>query len=347
MRVFLSLSAVVWHEARVGAEVPDPAVVTAAARLLRAGGLVAIPTETVYGLAGDAANPDAVRRIFAAKGRPADHPLIVHVAAAAAIAPWAAAVPDTAWRLADAFWPGPLTLILPRSPAVSPLVTGGRDTVALRVPAHPLTRAILAAFGGGVAAPSANRFGRISPTTAAHVRADLGDRVDLVVDGGPCDVGIESTIVDLSVPDPAILRLGAVTADALAAVLGRPVAVITGGPVKAPGQLPSHYAPRAALEVVTAAALASRVAALEAAGARVAAVGYEGEGQGAHGRVAVPTSDLGYARALYAALRAADADGVDVIVMVEPPDGPLAEALRDRLGRAAAPRPGDHAPRER
>lgn len=319
----------------MGAEGPESAVVSAAARILAAGGLVALPTETVYGLAGDASNPDAVRRIFAAKGRPADHPLIVHVAEASAIRAWAAAVPDAAWRLAAAFWPGPLTMILPRSAAVSPLVTGGRDTVALRVPAHPLTRAILAAFGGGVAAPSANRFGRISPTTAEHVRAELGAAVDLVVDGGACEVGIESTIVDLSVDEPAVLRLGAISAEALGAVLGRPVPVVTGGPVKASGQLPSHYAPRAALEVVPAAAFGPRVAALRAEGVRVAAVGHEGEG-GVD--VAVPTGDAGYARALYAALRAADRAGVEVIVMVEPPEGPLAAALRDRLGRAAAPR---------
>ena len=189
--------------------------------VLRAGGLVAIPTETVYGLAADASNPEAVRRIFAVKRRPADHPLIVHIADQAEMNDWAAILPDAAVILADACWPGPLTLLVPRGSRVLDDVTGGRSTVGLRVPAHPLTLELLHRFGGGLAAPSANRFGRVSPTTADHVRADLGDEVDFVFDGGPCPIGVESTIVDCTVDPPQVLRPGAITADEVAALLQR------------------------------------------------------------------------------------------------------------------------------
>ncbi|MEJ5211921.1 MAG: L-threonylcarbamoyladenylate synthase, partial [Burkholderiales bacterium] len=169
-----------------------------AVALLRAGGVVAIPTETVYGLAADARNPQAVRRVFAIKGRPADHPLIVHIAAAESLPQWARDIPDAAWRLAGRFWPGPLTLILRRAPGVPDEVTGGQDTVGLRVPDHPLTLELLRRFGGGLAAPSANRFGHVSPTRPEHVAQELGEAVDLILDGGPCSVGVESTILDLS-----------------------------------------------------------------------------------------------------------------------------------------------------
>ncbi len=312
----------------------DSDQIAKAVTVLDRGGLVAVPTETVYGLAADAANPEAVRRIFAAKGRPADHPLIVHVTGPADLARWAAPVSEVAAQLARALWPGPLTMILPKAPGVDAVVTGGKETIGLRAPAHPLTRALLLAFGGGLAAPSANRFGHVSPTTAQHVRDDLGDRVDLVLDGGACAVGIESTIVDLSVEVPTILRLGAIGRAALEAVVGGPVVVGLDGPVKAPGQLPSHYAPRAALEVWQAAAVAARVAALRRGGAKVAAVG-----AGPAADVALPRDGQGYARGLYAALRSADALGVDVIVVDSPPPGVLGDALRDRLTRAAAPRP--------
>ena len=310
-------------------------VVDRAVAVLRRGGLVAVPTETVYGLAADASRPEAVLRIFLAKGRPADHPLIVHLPRVEALEAWAAEVPAGALALAAAFWPGPLTLILPKAAWVDPCVTGGRDSVGLRVPSHPLTLAVLRAFGGGLAAPSANRFGHVSPTTAAHVRADLGDRVDLILDGGPCPVGIESTIVDLSEGEPAILRLGAVTQAGIEAVLRCSVRVVTDGPVKAPGQLASHYAPRAEVEVVALAEVAARVAALRAAGVSVALIG-----GGEDASVRVPRAGDGYARALYAALRAADAPGIERIVVEAPPEGPLADALNDRLARAAAPRPG-------
>jgi L-threonylcarbamoyladenylate synthase len=309
-------------------------VIARAVAVLERGGLVAVPTETVYGLAADASSPAAVLRIFLAKGRPADHPVIVHLPRAAAMERWAATVPDAAWTLAQAFWPGPLTLIVPKAAWVDPCVTGGRDTVGLRVPSHPLTLALLEAFGRGLAAPSANRFGHVSPTTAAHVRGDLGDRVDVILDGGPCPVGIESTIVDLSEDEPAILRLGAVTREDIEMVLRRSVKIVTDGPVKAPGQLASHYAPCAEVEVVRVTAAAARAAELAAAGVRVALIG-----GGVEATVRLPRAGEGYARALYAALREADAPGVERIIVEAPPGGPLEAALSDRLARASAPRP--------
>ncbi|TNF37501.1 MAG: threonylcarbamoyl-AMP synthase, partial [Deltaproteobacteria bacterium] len=257
---------IAWSEVRVER-------VAEAVKVLERGGLVAVPTETVYGLAADASQPEAVLRIFLAKGRPADHPLIVHLPGASALSRWAAEVPPAAVALADAFWPGPLTMILPKADWVDPCVTGGRDSIGLRVPSHPMTLALLRAFDGGLAAPSANRFGHVSPTTAEHVREDLGDRVDLILDGGPCPVGIESTIIDLSEDVPAILRLGAVTRDDLSEVLGRDVRVALDGPVKAPGQLASHYAPCAEVEVVAVADAAARREELVAAGVGVALIG--------------------------------------------------------------------------
>ena len=197
---------------------PSAAEIEHAAHLLREGELVALPTETVYGLGADARNPAALAKIFAAKGRPADHPLIVHLADATQLAQWAVDISPAAHALADAFWPGPLTLILKRHPAVPDPVTGGQDSVGLRVPAHPVALALLRAFGGGIAAPSANPFGRLSPTTAEHVRNAFGDAVT-VLDGGPCTVGIESTIVDLTAPTPRILRPGAISAEDVQRVL--------------------------------------------------------------------------------------------------------------------------------
>ncbi|ENO86872.1 L-threonylcarbamoyladenylate synthase, partial [Thauera linaloolentis] len=202
-------------------EPPTLVAIREAAALLRAGDIVGMPTETVYGLAADALNPAAVNKIFAAKGRPADHPLIVHLPSADHLPRWAAAIPKDALALARAFWPGPLTLILKRAPEVPDEVTGGQDTVGLRVPSHSIALAMLLVFGSGIAAPSANRFGRISPTTAAHVREELGERVAMVVDGGPCAVGIESTILDFSRDVPEILRPGAITPEAIARVIGR------------------------------------------------------------------------------------------------------------------------------
>ncbi len=214
-----------------------------AVRILRDGGLVAFPTETVYGLGADAENRDALRRLYAVKRRPAEHPVIVHLARAEQLDDWAVEISPDARTLAAACWPGPLTLVVRRAVRVPDEVTGGLDTVGIRVPGHPLALELLSAFGGGLAAPSANRFGRVSPTTAAAVRDELGDDVSLVLDGGASRVGVESTIVDCSAGPPRVLRVGGVTGGVLRSLLG--VEVPIGGATRAPGTLASHYAPRA------------------------------------------------------------------------------------------------------
>lgn len=309
-----------------------------AVEILRAGGLVAFPTETVYGLGADASNPAAVRRIFAAKGRPVSHPVIVHVSEAAALKEWAAEVPPAAWELADAFWPGPLTIVLRRARWVPGEVTGGADTVALRVPAQPVALELLVAFGGGLAAPSANRFGRVSPTRAEHVRHDLGGAVDLVLDGGPCTVGVESTIVDLSGRQPALLRPGGIGAERIAEVLGGPLGSGDGS-VAAPGTLASHYAPSATVEIVTAAGAVVRGAQLAAAGCSVGVLAPEPI-PGLPGTVeALPPAGgpSAYAQCLYQRLREADRRGLDVLLAVPPPEVGIGAAVADRLRRAAHP----------
>ncbi len=315
---------------------PTDEAIDAALASLRAGRLVGIPTETVYGLAADASNASAVRAVFAAKGRPSDHPLIVHVADAAAAEPWTTGVPPVVRSLADAFWPGPLTVVLPRSPRVPDAVTGGRPTVALRVPDQPVTRRLLERFGGGLAAPSANRFGRVSPTRAEHVVEELGDAVDLVLDGGPCRVGVESTIVELGPDGLVVLRTGTITAEDLARVAGCPVAARASGPARAPGMLASHYAP-AARVVVAGPDPAADVAAAVAGGARVAVLAEHLPADLPAGVVLLePVGDpVGYAHALYERLRRADALGVDVVVAVPPPAAGAGLAVRDRLARAA------------
>ena len=315
---------------------PTAAAIAAAAARLAAGELVAFPTETVYGLGADAANADAVRRIFAAKGRPADHPLIVHLATVAGIADWARAIPAGARALAEAFWPGPLTLILPKAAQVSELVTGGQDSVGLRVPSHPVAQALLAAFGGGVAAPSANRFGRISPTTAAHVDADLGSEVATILDGGPCPVGIESTIVAFTDDEPVLLRPGGIGVEALARVLGHPPRAADAAAPRASGTLASHYAPRTPALLVPASAL---VPELEQLAARDESVAVLGRTIGrrhdlADAWIAASLDAAAYAHDLYANLRALDAANVDVIVIEAPPAGDAWLAVRDRLARA-------------
>jgi L-threonylcarbamoyladenylate synthase len=312
--------------------------IAAAVDVLRGGGLVAFPTETVYGLGADAANPEAVARIFVAKGRPRAHPVIVHLAEPAAAKEWAAEVPDFAAVLADAFWPGPLTLVLPRSDLVPDAVTGGLPTVGLRVPAQALALELLGAFGGGVAAPSANRFGRVSPTRADHVRADLGAAVDLILDGGPCPVGVESTIVDCSGADPRVLRPGGVPLESLEAVLGYKLDVIVDGSVRAPGMLASHYAPSARVEVLPAEAIATRAGELAALGVRVGILA-PGRMPGLPAGVEAlpPTgSAVVYAQCLYQWLREADRRGVEVLLAVPPPETGVGTAVADRLRRAAA-----------
>jgi L-threonylcarbamoyladenylate synthase len=314
--------------------------ISAAVDVLRGGGLVAFPTETVYGLGADASNPEAVDRIFVAKGRPRAHPIIVHLAEPAAAKEWAAEVPDFAAALADAFWPGPLTLVLPRSDLVPDGVTGGLPTVGLRVPAQPLALKLLGAFGGGVAAPSANRFGRVSPTRAEHVRADLGAAVDMILDGGPCPVGVESTIVDCSGVDPRVLRPGGVPVESLEAVLGYKLDVITDMSVRAPGMLASHYAPSAQVEVLPAEAVSTRAHELVAQGVRVGVLA-PGRVTGLPGGVEAlpPTgSAVVYAQCLYQRLREADRRGVEVLLAVPPPERGIGTAVADRLRRAAGTR---------
>jgi L-threonylcarbamoyladenylate synthase len=312
--------------------------VARAVDVLRRGGLVAFPTETVYGLGADASNADAVRHLFAVKGRPADHPVIVHLADAAQLAEWAASVPPSARALAYVFWPGPLTVIVPRSARVPDAVTGGRDTVGLRVPGQPLAHALLTAFGGGIAAPSANRFGRVSPTTAADVRADLGDDVDVVLDGGPCRVGVESTIVDCTRDEPVIARLGGLTPDAIERVLGHAVAVLDRGDVAAPGTLEHHYAPNARVHVVVEDAVGARASSLLTTGARVALLAMHPPAELPEGLIVLdpPRDADDYAHVLYARLRESDARDVDHVLVVPPPPEGIGAAVADRLVRAAS-----------
>lgn len=320
----------------------DLGAITRAVAVLWKGGLVAVPTETVYGLAADAENADAVRSIFAAKGRPADHPVIVHVADASALDAWARDVPPAARALAAAFWPGPLTLVLKRSARALDVVTGGQDTVGLRCPAHPWARALLQAFGGALAAPSANSFGRVSPTTAEHVRADLGEkprgRVDLILDGGPCPVGIESTIIDLSGPVPTLLRPGSVTREAIEDCLGTLIADAGHGSPRASGRLEKHYAPRTRLEIVPPDRLGSRLAALFHL--RVAVLAPQHVLSALKARPALelvaPDNPESYGRELYANLHRLDEAGADVIVVAVPPEGTEWVAIHDRLKRAQA-----------
>ena len=252
-----------------------PTTVAHAAELLHAGGLVAFPTETVYGLGADATNEAAVRRIFAVKGRPEHHPLIVHVDSAAAVTRWAVDVCSVAERLMAAFWPGPLTVVLRRRPGQLVAATGGRDTVGLRVPDHPLALALLTAADVPLAAPSANRFGRVSPTSAADVWGELGDQVDLVLDGGPSRVGVESTIIEVLGDVPTLLRPGGVPLEAIEDIAGVRVESVAVGPARASGMLASHYAPAVAVELVSGGDLAARAAAALASGRKVAVLAPE------------------------------------------------------------------------
>ena len=321
---------------------PQSSQINRAAALLKSGGLVAFPTETVYGLGADAANPAAVARIFAVKGRPSTHPVIVHLPSFEHLPRWARDVPPSAERLARAFWPGPLTLILRRAGGVPDAVTGGQDTVGLRVPSHPLAQALLAALAEGddgkrligIAAPSANRFGRISPTTAAHVRADLGSEVDLVLDGGACELGIESTIVDCSQGAPVLLRPGIISAQDIARVIGGAPAPANANAPRAPGTLEAHYAPRRPLHLVSSEEWGKALAA-ERRSRGVMAFRARPAGDASVAWVAMAPDAARCAHELYARLRELDASGCDVILVEAPPLAPEWDAVRDRLVRAA------------
>ena len=303
-----------------------------AAAILRRGGLVAFPTETVYGLGADASNAAAMARLYAVKGRPGDHPVIVHFADAGAAFGWAREVPDAARRLAAKFWPGPLTLVLKRAPHVGDFVTGGQDTVGVRVPVHPLALEVIAAFGGGVAAPSANRFGRVSPTTAQHVHEDLGADVDLVVDGGPCGVGIESTIVDVSRGTPVLLRPGGISRAELEAALGSPVALPDAEAPRVSGSLAAHYAPRTPARLVSSEALEAEIARL---GPTAGVLAFSGPDDRVDFWLRMPRDPAAYAQRLYAALRELDSTGCAMLLVESPPAVAEWQAVLDRLRRAA------------
>ena len=311
--------------------------ISRAAETLRRGGLVAFPTETVYGLGADADNAGALARLYAVKGRPGEHPVIVHVGSPGQLDDWAADVPVAARRLGDTLWPGPLTIVVRRAARVLDAVTGGGDTVGVRVPDQSVALALLRAFGGGIAAPSANRFGHVSPTTAGDVRADLGDDVDVLLDDGPCTVGVESTIVDCTGDELVILRPGGVSRERVEEVSGQAVGVRSDGLVRAPGTLKSHYAPKATVLVVDRQDLAERTRALLAAGERVAVLAPAAIPALPAGVVVLdaPANADEYARVLYARLREADRRGVDVLLAVPPPDTGVGVAVGDRLRRAA------------
>ncbi len=328
----------------------DPAAIEQAAQRLAAGGLVGMPTETVYGLAADAGNASAVSRIFTAKGRPSDHPLIVHIPPAeagdwrASVAQLAHSVPDFAVALMAAFWPGPLTLILPRRPEVAAVAAGGQDSVGVRCPAHPVAQSLLKAARAhgvlGVAAPSANRFGRVSPTTAAHVAeefAELGDEQLLILDGGACPVGIESTIVDCSRGAPVLLRPGMLTPAQIEAACGQPLRERDEAAPRASGTLESHYAPRAKVRLMSGEQIQAALDVLGQDAKHIAV--YTRTTQRAARAVVqrrMPADAAACAQELFAVLRELDATGVKLIWVETPPEGAEWDGVRDRLQRAAA-----------
>ncbi len=320
----------------------DPAAIDAAARALEQGALVGFPTETVYGLGADAENPAAVAAIYAAKGRPQDHPVIVHLAPDAPLDYWATDIPREAHALAEAFWPGPLTMILKRAANIPDAVSGGQDTVGLRCPSHPVAIALLRAFKGGkggVAAPSANKFGAVSPTLAQHVRDEFAQdgSLAMVLDGGASQVGIESTIVDLSrlaTHGPVLLRPGHISAEAIAAVIDQMPGAPDAAAPRASGTLESHYAPHTPVAMQDSAQLRQTLSELTAAGRKVALIHYS-DMPSTHAALRLPATPDGFAHALYAALRAMDGHGADVILVEAPPQGGAWLGVNDRLRRAA------------
>ena len=301
-----------------------------AAEILRAGGLVAFPTETVYGLGADASNPKAVARLYAVKRRPLDHPVIVHFASTENAFSFSRDVPQAARILATRFWPGPLTLILKRSEKAKDFVTGGQPSVGLRVPSHPVARELLEAFGGAIAAPSANRFGLVSPTTAAHVREDLGADVDLILEGGASEIGIESTIVDLSGEAAVLLRPGAISHQQLQELIN--IEVQTGqSSIRHSGGLERHYAPRTPARLVPTHALDKEIAALKD---RVAVLAFSRPDERVDFWLRMPRDPSAYAQRLYAALRELDSAHCEAILIEAPPGTPEWAAVQDRLKRA-------------
>jgi len=302
-----------------------------AARILRAGGLVAFPTETVYGLGADASSAAAVAKLYAAKRRPAEHPVIVHFDEASRAFEWAREVPEAARLVAQRYWPGPLTLVLKRSSLAQDFVTGGQDSIGLRVPSHPVAQALLREFGAGVAAPSANMFSRPSATSAAHVRQDLAAHAELVLDGGASEIGIESTILDFSAGRPVLLRPGHISAPELETLLGTKVEAKGASAPRHSGGLERHYAPRTPSRLVPAHALDAEIA---KRGEKVAVLAFSRPDERVDFWIRMPREPAGYAKRLYAALRELDSAGCETILIEQPPQGSEWDAVLDRLQRA-------------
>ena len=309
-----------------------------AVQALRDGELVAFPTETVYGLGANAQDPAAVRKIFEAKGRPTTHPVIVHIDSPRFLHRWVREVPEAATRLAERFWPGPLTMVLPRASNVHDILTGGQDTVAVRVPAHPMAQQLLTAFGGGIAAPSANRYGRLSPTRAEHVRDELGDAVRIVLDGGECQIGLESTIIAFDGASVHLLRPGAVTAGQMREVLGEALLSAPLGSPRVPGSTPSHYSPQTPMRIVPSGQIDMQAAASSGGGRRIAVLAQR---QPLRAHASATWINAGrrpeqYAHDLYANLRTLDKAACQEILVQEVPADERWDAVRDRIARAAS-----------
>jgi L-threonylcarbamoyladenylate synthase len=309
---------------------------------LRAGDLVAFPTETVYGLGADATNPIAIAKVFTVKGRPADHPVIVHIANSEQLSFWAKDIPPAAWLLAKAFWPGPLTMILTKQDHISNLITGGQTTIGIRIPAHPLTLELINKFGAGIVGPSANKYGRVSPTNAQHVAHDLGNAVSAILDGGDCSVGIESTIIDLSSDQPMIMRLGAISAEQISAVLHSDIALNTDRKpkIRAPGSHESHYAPNTPVQLIATDKLLACVDDLLNQHRSFSVISLQAKPTSLAANLEwqqMSNNPSDYAHDLYAALRAHDQLRNDLILIEEPPRSTEWLAVLDRLTRASTP----------
>ncbi len=298
---------------------------------LQKGDVIAIPTETVYGLAADASNLLAVKKIFKLKQRPADHPVIVHIANESKLAEWAIDIPETAFQLTRAFWPGPLTLILKKAPHVFDIITGGQKTIGLRAPAHPITQKILQAFGGGVAAPSANRFGKLSPTTAQHVMDDFGDEISLIVDGGPCQIGIESTIVDLTSDIPRVLRPGMISPAQIKETLGISIALTDRNAPRVSGSLPAHYAPNTKTVLLDSTAIESLIKNTDK---KLAILTTRHLNKPGVNIIVMPNKPDQYAKILYQTLHKLDQLNLDLIAIEKLPASLEWNAITDRLQRA-------------
>ncbi len=313
----------------------DNELIKQAAQELAQGGMVAFPTETVYGLGADASNIEAIRKVYALKGRPADHPSIVHLDSLDKLELWAREVPEAARKLAEHFWPGPMTLILPKRPEVLPQVTGGQDSVGIRIPAHPLTRELISVFGRGIIGPSANRFGHISPTSAEHVREEFGDQLKYILDGGPCAVGVESTIVDFSKDKPVIVRPGMLSASVISEIAGFPIACGQGS--KAPGTLKKHYAPNTPARMVSGAELSELIKCNQSPLVVLAMHKLTIPDAQQVRCLSLPNDPQAYAQSIYSMLRYADSLRPQSILIEQPPQNEESwAAVRDRLQRACA-----------